>query len=298
MNVSRRMLLCAAAVAALVSSAPASACSVCGCGDPLLAASDPGALSGRMRLGLETEYLNVKSGSPADKLDQYTLRLNAVYSPLARLSVIAQLPFTRKDLNNADGSGSNLSGLGDVEVGARYTVVDLPDFAKQGRQTFAVSAGTSLPTGARSATFPGHEVDEHGQLGTGSWGPYAGLHYRFERKQWTGFASVTGRLRSTNSDQYHYGNALLWSVHGEYWLHPKLALDLGVDARHAAADTQAAVAMEDTGGTVLATSPAIYWNAAGPVWFTVRAQLPFYSHLFGVQSVGPTVVAGFQYQVF
>jgi hypothetical protein len=291
------MLSCAAIGAALLAGAPAWACSVCGCGDPLLSSSDPAAVSGRMRLGIDMEYLGMKSGTPSDVLDQYTLRLSGVLSPAPGLSVIAQLPLTRKNLNNADGTGSRLSGLGDVEVGGRYTLVDVPDLAKQRRQTFAVSAGTSLPTGARATTFDGHEVDEHGQLGTGAWGPWAGLHYRLEQRQWTVFASLSGRLRTTNSEGYHYGDALLWSVHGQLWVASQLSVDLGVDARHAAADATSGVAVEDTGGTVLAAAPGIYWNATGPLWLAARAQLPFYTHLYGVQSVGPTVTFGVQYLV-
>jgi hypothetical protein len=282
----------------LLSSAPARACSVCGCGDPLLSANDPAAVNGRLRLEVDTEYLSMKSGEPADTLDQYTLRLNGVFSPAPGLSFIAQVPFTRKRLNNVDGSGSDLSGLGDVELGARYTLVDLPNFAAQRRQTFAVSAGTSLPTGSRSATFDGHDVDEHGQLGTGAWGPYAGLHYRFEQKQWTILASVSGRLRTTSSESYRYGNALLWSAHGQYFPVPRVVLDAGIDGRHAAADSLAGAPVEDTGGTVLAASPGVYWNVTGPMWLALRGQIPFYSHLYGIQSVGPTVVGGVQYLVF
>ncbi len=299
---SGRLLICAAGIAGLLSSPPAWACSVCGCGDPLLAASDPAAVSGRMRVGIDTEYLTVKAGNeetPAatDRLDQYTLRLSAVYSPLQRLSLIAQLPFTRKNLATDGITGSDLTGIGDVELGARYTLVDAPDFSARRRQSFAVSTGTSFPTGSNDASVSGVRVDEHGQLGTGSWGPYAGLHYRFEQDQWTAFASATGRLRTTNSHDYHYGNSLLWGIHGQFWPIPRIALDLGLDGRYAAADTQGGAAVENTGGTLLAASPGVYWSPAGAFWLSVRAQLPFYSNLFGNQSVGPTVVVGFLYQL-
>jgi hypothetical protein len=49
---------------------------------------------------------------------------------------------------------------------------------------------------------------------------------------------------------------------------------------------------------VVAASPGVYWNVAGPFWLALRGQIPFYSHLYGVQSVGPTVVGGVQYLVF
>ncbi len=283
--------------------APAAACSVCGCGDPLLSASDPAALNGRLRLQLETEYLTIKAGNefnPAltDKLDQYSLRLNAVYSPLDGLTLIGTVPFTRKDLSTSGVTGSDLSGLGDLELGARYTLFDRPDFARQRRQSIAVSAGTSLPTGSNDATINGVRVDEHGQLGTGAWGPFAGVHYAFEQARWSMFASLSVRLRTTNAHDYRYGSALLWSIHGQFWAVPRLALDLGIDARHAAADTLLGAAVDSTGGTVLAAAPGVYWNVAGPVWLSLRAQLPFYTSLFGNQSVGPTVVAGVQYVLF
>jgi hypothetical protein len=301
---------CVAALATLVAAQPALACSVCGCGDPLLSAQDPAALSGSLRFQVDSEYLNVKAGNetiPAlqDNLDQYSLKLGVVYSPLERLSLIATLPYTWKNLSTGGVTGSNLSGIGDVEIGARLTLLDLTNLAARSRQALAISAGTSLPTGNNDAhTAGGERVDEHGQIGTGSWGPYAGLHYRFEQDRLTAFASVTGRLRTTNGDGYHYGNALLWSVHGQYRPWGRVAFDLGVDARHAAADTHfnAPESLDEivvnTGGTVLAAAPAVYLNAAGPFWLALRAQIPFFSRLHGDQSVGPTVNIGVQYLVF
>ena len=64
MNPTGRLLLGAVSAGALVSGAPAWACSVCGCGDPLLSANDPAAVNGRLRLQVDTEYLSVKSGAP------------------------------------------------------------------------------------------------------------------------------------------------------------------------------------------------------------------------------------------
>jgi hypothetical protein len=301
-----------AALLALAPARPAEACSVCGCGDPLLSASDPAAVNGGMRLQLDAEYLTVSAANhdaPAlrDTLRQYTLRLNAVYSPLPALSVIAVLPYTRKDLATSGVTASDVSGIGDVEVGARLTLLDLPDFGARRRNSLAVSAGTSIPSGSNDVRVAGNRIDEHGQLGTGAWSPYAGLHYWFEQDRVTAFASVTGRLRTTSALGYQYGNALLWSLHGQYALARSLVLDAGVDGRHAAADVQHPAAnpshghagtIDDTGGTVLAASPAVYWNAGGPLWLAARAQLPFWSDLRGVQSVGPTVVVGVQYLVF
>lgn len=304
-----RLVRTAALAAAFAGLAPvhARACSVCGCGDPLLDASDPAATTSRLRLQLDTEYLDVKAGSETDatrtdRLKQYTLKLQAVYSPVDRLSVVAELPFTRKDLSTEGVTASDVSGVGDAEISARYALLDAIDLGARRRHTFAVSVGTSLPTGASHATMPdGELVDEHGQIGTGSWGPFAGLHYRFEQGDWFASASLSGRIHSSNDRQYEYGRALLWSVHTQYRPLHRLALDLGVDGRHAAMDRvhgDALELVENTGGTVLAIAPGAYWNVSGPVWLSVRAQIPFFKDLVGNQDVNPTIIAGLQYAIF
>jgi len=78
-----RLLLVALAVGALTIARPALACSVCGCGDPLLTSSDPAAITGQLRLQLDTEYLRVDAGNEADpsmtdELTQWSYRFNAV----------------------------------------------------------------------------------------------------------------------------------------------------------------------------------------------------------------------------
>jgi len=63
------------------------ACSICGCGDPMLAASDPAAISGVLRLAAETEYLRVDAGTDGqpgytDQLTQWSYRIYAIYRPI------------------------------------------------------------------------------------------------------------------------------------------------------------------------------------------------------------------------
>ncbi len=61
----------------------AAACSVCGCGDPLVSAGDSSPMAGQLRFSLEGEYLRMRSGGLAERetLTQATLRPVAVYSP-------------------------------------------------------------------------------------------------------------------------------------------------------------------------------------------------------------------------
>jgi len=248
-----------------------------------------------------------------DELTQWSYRLNAVYRPIEALSLTATIPLVNKSIQTVGGgtsvTTSSLQGLGDVELAARYALWTSVYFGARRVQEVAISAGSSLPTGqydARDST--GALIDPHGQLGTGGWGPFAGLHYRFEQGDFMTFASLSYRLRTevTYFDQskYKFGNALLWSLHGQYRPAERVALDLGLDGRYAQADRAVDAdgtvtdPVVNTGGTVLAVAPGIYFKAAGALWLFARSEVPVYEHLFGEQKVFPTYSTGVQYQVF
>jgi hypothetical protein len=306
MKVRFQLVFVGIALAALALPRFARACSVCGCGDPLLTSSDPAAITGQLRLQVDTEYLRVDAGNeetPAltDELTQWSYRFNVVYRPLDALSLTVTLPVVSKAIRAAGGgtstSTSDATGLGDVEIAARYAGWRSVQLGIGRVQEFALTAGTSLPTGPNDLSSGGERIDEHGQPGTGAWGPFAGVHYRFEEGKWLGFASLSGRVHSENGHQYTYGSALLWSVHGQYFPVKRVAVDLGVDGRYAAVDTSAGETVVNTGGTVVSAAPGVYVNAAGGAWLFVRGQIPFYKKFRGDQDQLPSVVTGVQYLV-
>jgi hypothetical protein len=305
------------AVAATITARPALACSVCGCGDPLLTSSDPAALTGSLRVQFDTEFLRVDAGTDGrpgftDELTQVSYRLNVAFRPVEDLSLAATLPFTSKMIRTVGGgtvaTDSDLTGLGDVEVGARYALWRTVQVGAQRMQELALGAGTSMPTGPSNAKMAdGSLVDPHGQLGTGGWGPFAGLYYRFEQGDWTAFASLSYRLRTPGTyfdrSQYRFGDAFLWSAHGQYRAARRVALDLGVDGRYATADwakdSSGVVTsqVDNTGGTLLSAAPGVYVDAAAGLWVFARGQVPFLKHLFGQQDVKPSFTVGLQYQL-
>jgi hypothetical protein len=305
------------AVLVLLPASRTHACSVCGCGDPLLTASDPAAITGKLRLQVDTEYLRINAGTDGqpgytDELTQLSYRFNAVYRPLDTLSFTATLPLVSKTIHTVGGGndvvGSDLTGLGDMEIAGRYAPWRSLELGIGRVQEFAVTAGTSIPTGDHNAkASDGSLVDPHGQLGTGGWGPFVGLSYRFEQGSWLAFASVSGRLRTEatyfDSSKYKFGDALLWSVHGQFFPVRRVALDLGLDGRYAKADraTDPSGAVDDavvnTGGTVLSVAPGVYFNAYRGMWLFVRGQIPFAKNLFGEQEILPSFTTGLQFQV-
>lgn len=297
--------LAASAFLALLAPRPALPCSVCACGDPLAAVAETPGNSGALRLALETEMLTVSSANrdlpgTTSELTQWTLRPSAIYSPLGRLNLVLIAPVTRKRMvatgMGMDATMSDESGLGDVELGARWFLFESVDFSARLRHSAAALAGSSFPTGPNSARRDGLRVDEHGQVGTGGFGPYLGAHYRIQGDVWSALATVTGRFRTENRYGYRYGQALLWSLQGQWQPAAPLAFSLGLDGRSAAADREPGAAVPNTGGLVLAATPAVHWNIVSDAWLFARAQLPFYRSLLGEQSVGPVFTAGIRYQ--
>lgn len=298
--------LALAAGVILGGASPAWACSVCGAGDPLLAAADPAALAGRLRLQLDTEHLRAEAGSTADptateRLAQWSLRLNAAWRATDALSLSATLPVVNKTVRRSGGGVStrvsSATGLGDAELAGRYVLWRAVHLGSGRTVEAAVSAGSSLPTGPSGLQADGARIDEHGQPGSGSWGPFAGVHGWLQQGRWVAFASLSGRIRSENGYGYTYGAALLWSVHAQYFLARSMAIDLGLDGRAAAADREEGGAVPETGGTVLSAAPGLYVAVGKAPWLFVRAQVPLRQRLRGAQEVLPSVVAGIQLQL-
>jgi hypothetical protein len=305
----RSLLAALSAPVLFLSAGPARACSVCACGDPIVAAAEGhGEGAGDLRVAVDTEHLTQEAGAEGepghtDVLDQYTLRLTGVYSPIAPLNLVVAVPLVRKKMSMEQPDGptvteSDETGLGDVEVGARWFVLESVNFGARRRQGIALSAGTAIPTGPNDAKDDaGERIDEHGQLGTGGWGPYAGISYRLQQDPWSALVAVSGRVRTENGDGYRYGEALLWTVQGQWSPVERVALGLGLDGRNVAHDRDDAGRVENTGGLVLALTPSAYVNVFRGLWLNARAQLPFLSRVSGRQTIGPTVAVGISYQV-
>jgi hypothetical protein len=303
----RRLAPLAAALALLLAAPEALACSVCGCGDPLVGVGQVAGPAGQFGVELDGQYLFQKAGGEEpgtiDVLNQWSLLLTASYTPVANLNLVVTLPWVWKDMQMEmeDGtrmSSSNLNGFGDMQVGARWFFWESLDLLHGIRHTLSVSASTFIPTGKNSATdAEGIRIDEHGQVGTGGWGPNAGLFYRMQGDLWSAYAGAWGLYRTTNSYGYRFGPAALWTVAGQYQPLDWLAVALGIDGRVAGADVQDGIDVENTGGLVLAAVPAVYAKVFPGGWLLAKAQLPVATDLNGIQTIGPVVTVGLRYEL-
>jgi hypothetical protein len=298
----RLLLLALPVAAALGWVREARACSVCGCGDPLVDASDSVPYATPLRLALDFEYLTASARSDdmplaTESLTQITVRPVVVYSPTESLNLVAELPIVRKDWSLAGGGLSDSAapvGVGDVDLGLRWFFFRPVDFENMTRQALGLLVGVTLPTGADDATADGERLDDHAQLGAGSFGPYAGLSYAWHHDPWNAYTSAALHLHGTNGYGYHYAPSLSWTARLDYRVHDRVALEGGLDGRWAGHDTASDEEQENTGGLVLAAAPGLAVNPAGDVWLRARVQIPFLADLYGVQSVGITAFASVQ----
>jgi len=304
---SSRRALAAVALALSAAARPARACSVCGCGDPLVSVGEVAGPKGQLGLELDFQWLSQTAGGDVpgtlDVLNQYSILFTAAYTPIERLNLVVTFPYLWKNLQNqaADGTRtltSSLNGFGDLQFGVRWFVWDQIDFGNRTHQSLSVNAGTFAPTGANDATVNGVRVDEHGQIGTGGWGPNVGLFYRLQGDVWSGSAGLWGLYRTVNGFGYRFGPAVLWTAQVQYQPIEWFAAALAIDGRWAAPDVSDGATVPSTGGFVLAAAPAVYFNVFKGGWLIARAQLPFATALYGIQTLGPVVTGGLRYDVF
>jgi hypothetical protein len=268
-------------------------------------AADSVPVASTLRFSLDYEYLTATARSDdapdrTESITQMTLRPVVVYSPVSRINLVLQIPLVRKDWTLSGTSEEPTenaipTGLGDIDFGARFFLWQSSNIHAQRRQNVALSAGTSFPTGSDDQTVNGERIDQHAQLGTGAWSPYVGALYAFHQDPWNFFVSVTGRFRTTNSYQYKFGDAVLWSMQFRYRVVEPLAFLVGIDGRYAARDRSEGVLQENTGGLVVSAVPGLAWNFTRQLWLLAQVQVPFVTHLFGQQTVGVTATASIQF---
>lgn len=282
------------------------ACSVCGTGDPLVAAGDARPVAGELKVAIENQFLTataVMDDNPMMKesLMQYSVRPVFVYSPAEFMNFVVAIPLTYKDFQASNVvtrmpmDGSRLFGLADIDIGTRWFLFQKADLSRQMRHSLSLTAGLTLPTGNNDASQNGMRLDEHAQIGTGSWGPYAGLMYAFHRDPWNFSVYGAFRYHTANKYNYVYGAGVLAGIAGQFRIWEPFAVTLGVDARYAFNDNAAGIVQVNTGGAVLNITPGFIVNIAGGLWLKGNAQVPVYTKLSGKQGVGATFNLNIEY---
>jgi hypothetical protein len=288
---------------ALVST-PVLACSVCGC-DPSggnLSLDRPA--ESELRVSIEDRYLAKESGDgdehEGEKEDRINLRVQYA-PPIPRLSLQLEVPiYAWKAHYGTDGlKDDTTQGLSDVSLTARYEFLHFEGW----RHVFALLGTVKAPTGANDhfAAIDGPGViDEHKQIGTGTWDETVGLSYTFGDFPTVAYASVNARMNGTNSRGNHYGNALfgLAGVRRTILESKRLYFALDAQARNAGKDTTPDGVYDDnSGGLVGYGVGSVGFAFTDNLLARFVLQVPVVKDLNGVQDEHPVFFLALAYDM-
>jgi hypothetical protein len=283
-----------------------SACSVCGCGDPVESVSSGLPLAGRLRLGLGWESLSTRAASDEDPdrretLDQLIYQAELAWDPTDHVSLLARLPWNEKHdaaFGGADENENSISsGLGDLILGTRWILLEDRSPELRAASWLALSFGSSVNTGANDVKVDEVRIDEHAQPGTGAAGPFAGLQAGLEQGDWAANLHADGQWRATNASGYQYGDALRAGLGVHYQASAFHSIGFALEGRYADFDHDFAAGelVLNSGGSVLSLVPSLGLQLGTNAGLSFKAQLPLYQDLFGNQTIGPDFSISTQY---
>lgn len=308
----------AAAVASLIlmSTTPASACSMCRCGDPTFNALGTDVYKdGAFRVALDWERFAKEQGILHGEEEEASLKHTS--SELGRESVVenrfttalsytfhervvavARVPFTSRDTTEPEGRASQ-DGLSDPEL---YALVRLwsSEFAPGlGRRAWiSVLGGVKTAWGQNDVARGGERLDEHLQPGTGSTDWFGGLSgvYLVDSSS-SFFGSTQYRKTGTNSVGYKYGNIAMANAGYEHKLGKRCDGALELNFRDAGRDVLDGSGAVDpnTGGTLLYLSPKLIVDLSKGLVGRLAVQIPVADGLNGEQKEKVVANFGFTY---
>lgn len=286
-----------ALVLASLISKPLLACSICGC-DPsggTLGLDRPS--MNDLRLALEDRYLQKESGSVTDQTregereDRIGLRFQ--YSPpVPRLSFQLEVPFYAwKAHYGVDGLQDDTNqGLSDLALTGRYEVLHFGGAIP--RHVVALTGTLKAPTGSNNhlAAVDNGQVDEHKQIGTGTWDEFLGLWYSYGDFPIVAYAGASVRINGINSRGNHYGNALFGTlgVRRSFLESRHLFLALEAQVRNAGKDTVPGNTYDpNSGGFIAYATGTAGYALTTSLLLRATLQVPVVTALNGVQSEHP-----------
>ncbi|HEY5676948.1 MAG TPA: transporter [Myxococcales bacterium] len=270
------------------------ACSVCGCDPAALTLGLDRPSTNSVRLAVEDRYLTKESGldSEFEGERENRMLLRAQFAPARKFVAQVEVPFFlwRDHIGTSGSVDDTARGLGDVQLTGRYELLRAGGFVP--RHVLSVVAGLKLPTGANNRTMDG-EVDEHIQLGTGSWDPSLGLWYTFGDHPWTWYTGGTVRLNTQNSRHFQYGNVLS-AIAGvrRAFFNERFFLSLEGQARYAGYDHGSSGTDPNSGGFLGYATGGAAFAIGMDLLARIQVQVPVVSDLRGLQNEHTVAFAG------
>ncbi len=221
----------------------------------------------------------------------------------SRLSLLASVPLVAakhhehvviEDGEEHFSDGDGTTGFGDVQVGARYSILASP------RDLLVPYVAVKLPTGAHERLDSEGEITEPSlQPGTGTTDLIGGFTYSHQITMGRTEIFLTGGYRhnGTSNLEYRMGDEGLASAGLTQTFGGSWTANLQVNLRHGGRDRYLGEDVPSTGSTLVNVTPGLTYRASPRMSLYVFAGLPLHQHVNEAQltpRVG--IVAGFSRQ--
>lgn len=275
----------------------AQACATCLCGDPTITTmGTEKPFAGRKRAGVE--YLRrgeavAVPGVSEVVTEEERLTYSFSYAANADWIVAAGIPFVSKETRRFDLSRARASGLGDVDLSARWFVGKDEDFPA--RYLWGLQFGVRLPTSTEQKAG-GEAIDFDAQPGAGATIPSMGVWYGRYATPWFFYTSAVYQHALTDGYQdYRAGDVLLLTSLMQRALKSGIALQLSLDGRVKRQDEYAGVKDADSGGVLVMAAPGVVWTPFEDLVVNAVYQIPAIENARGRQEEDPTLRFGVTY---
>jgi len=270
------------------------ACSVCGCDPAALTLGLDRPSTNSMRVAVEDRYLTKESGLDSEFEGERENRMlvRAQFAAAKKFVAQIEVPFFlwRDHVGTTGAVDDTARGLGDVQVTGRYELLRTGGFVP--RHVLSLVGALKVPTGANNRSIDG-DIDEHIQLGTGSWDPSLGLWYTFGDHPWTWYSGGTVRLNTQNSRGFQYGNVVS-GIAGvrRAFMNERFFLSLEADARYAGYDHGADGIDPNSGGFLGYATAGAAVAIGADLLARMQVQVPVVADLRGLQNEHTVAFAG------
>jgi hypothetical protein len=293
----RRYVAASLCVAVVIKAGPVFACATCLCGDPTITTmGSEKPFAGRMRAAVEYLSRSEKTGEPGVSeivTDEERVTYSFSYAPNAEWIVAASLPFATKQVTRFDTSRAQGSGMGDLDLSARWFLGTDESFPA--RHLWGLQFGLRVPTSTEQR-HAGEVIDIDAQPGAGATIPSVGIWSGRYAMPWFFYTSAVYQHAVTGGYQgYRAGDVLLLTGLAQYALKPGLAAQFSLDGRIKRQDRFDGVNDEDSGGVLIMATPGLAWTPVEDLVVNVNVQIPAVENAHGRQEEDSTLRIGATY---
>lgn len=249
--------------------------------------------TGRVRLGVESQFRWVNSGVPRVSEIQITEQratLEVAWAPMSQLFLLARMPFVRREVAFSDLSTATLAQIGDMEISGRWNFFQ--DRRFRPRNIFFLSGGIELPTAPELSGPENRSLGFEAQVGSGSFDPLVGLGHIYSKDRLSIYTNTRWLLPTDGRFGARSGIAFLASSMLQGQLHSQWAVRGGVDLRWESPIVDDGLEDPHSGGTGIFLTPDVIWSPLTDLVLRAAVSIPVLLDLRGEQAEGLTVRIG------